>query len=58
MEKQTNRTLAYLLAQPIQDHELDAISGGTMGATSHQTVTMTGNSAQGPVVHYDVTVDL
>ncbi len=59
MDNQTNRTLAYLLAKPIPTPELEAISGGNqVGMTAHQTVKVTGDSAQGPVMSYDVSVDI
>lgn len=58
MEKQTSCTLAYLLAQLIQNYKFGIISDGTMGVTAHQTVSRIGNSARGPVMHDDVIGDL
>lgn len=59
MENHTNRPLAYLLAKTIPDHELEAIVGGHhVGLSAHQTMRITGDSAQGPVMHYDVNFDM
>jgi len=58
MDNQTNRTLAYLLAEPIPEHELETISGGNVGMSAHQTVRLTGDSSQGPVMNYDVSLDI
>ncbi|MBP6918475.1 MAG: hypothetical protein KBB94_06135 [Legionellaceae bacterium] len=58
MEKQTNRTLAYLLAEPIQDnHELEAISGGHTTLSAQRTARVTGDSSQGPEITLDFSVD-
>ncbi len=58
MDNQTNRTLAYLLAELIPEHELESISGGNVGISAHQTVRLTGDSSQGPVMNYDLSLDL
>lgn len=59
MEKQTNRSLAYLLAKTIHEDELDSISGGSkpveLGA---QSCTATGDSARGPDMRFDTSFDL
>jgi hypothetical protein len=58
MEKPTNRTLAYLLAEPIQDnHELEAISGGHSTISAQRTTRMTGDSSQGPEITLDFSID-
>lgn len=57
MENPTNRSLAYLLAEPIPDQELETISGGIFGLSAHQTVKMTGDSSQGPEIAFDVSLD-
>jgi hypothetical protein len=59
MEKQTNRTLAYLLAEPIQDNqELENISGGRATLSAQRTARMTGDSSQGPEITLDFSVDM
>lgn len=58
MENHTNRTLAYVLAKPLQDTEQDTISGGMLGLSAHQTLKITGDSSQGPEMNYDVSVDM
>ena len=58
MEKKTNRTLAYLLAESIQDnHELEAISGGQATLSAQRTARVTGDSSQGPEITLDFSVD-
>jgi hypothetical protein len=57
MENPTNRSLAYQLAESIPEPELDTISGGLFGLSAHQTVKMTGDSAQGPELAFDVSLD-
>lgn len=59
MEKPTNRPLAYLLAESIQDHhELEAISGGRSTISAQRTTRMTGDSAQGPEITLDFSIDM
>jgi len=59
MENPTNRSLAYLLAKSIQKDDLETVTGGTMiGVTSRQTVQLGGDSAQGPSIHYDISLDM
>lgn len=57
MENQPNRTLAYLLANPIQETDLETISGGHSTLSTQQTMRMTGNSAQGPEMSLDFSID-
>jgi hypothetical protein len=57
MEKENKRVLAYELATPISNEELGRVSGGNMQVTTRQTVKISGNSAQGPDVIYDVAAD-
>ena len=58
MENTTNRTLAYLLATPIQDNnELETISGGGGTLSAQQTTRMTGDSRHGSEMTLDFSVD-
>lgn len=62
MENPTPRTLAYLLAEPTH-HETayESVAGGynapSTRATSQQTLQVTGNSAQGPEINLDASLD-
>lgn len=61
MEKQNQRTLAYILAQPIQPETTDTIYGGSASPSNfrgNQTLTATGNSAQGGDLNFDMSFDL
>ena len=58
MENPTNRTLAYVLAETIQDdRELEAISGGMWNLSAHQTARITGDISQGPELTLDCSID-
>jgi len=58
MENQTNRTLAYLLANPIDDqHELEHSSGGGWAMSSHPSSQLTGDIARGVEMTIDYSVD-
>lgn len=57
MENQTNRSLAYLLAEPLPDYELETLAGGRHQLSVEKTVQVTGDSSQGPRVNLDVSMD-
>ncbi len=58
MENGKTRVLAYRLATTINDNDLDNVSGGQAQISSRQTLHVSGNSAQGPDVFYDVSADM
>lgn len=57
MDNPTNRSLAYLLAEPLPDHELETITGGRPQLSAEKTTYISGDSSQGPRVHFDVSID-
>ena len=61
MENPTPRALAYLLATPIQNQLYETIAGGSnptaMHLTNNQTMRVSGDSAQGPDMQVDFSLD-
>lgn len=57
MDNQTNRSLAYLLAEPLPDHELETIAGGRPQLSVERTMQVGGDSSQGPRVSLDISLD-
>lgn len=57
MQEGTNRVLAYTLATPLPDQDLDQVSGGYAEASTHQSVKATQGNSQCPDVQYDVSRD-
>ena len=58
MKNGFNRVLAYKLSTIINDEDLSNVAGGSAQMSTRQTFQPTGSSAQGPDVHYDVSVDM
>ncbi len=57
MQQGTHRALAYQLATPLSDDDLDHVSGGQAEASARQTVKASGANIQNADVNYDVVGD-